>query len=347
METAEIKIEGLLGKCGDRCVFTGFAPAWLLARISFADTFDETSGLGYQRPFNRQHSLEFKRYIQREGTSTIPLTFNLRPERAGVWEVNGEHSGSKLATLTIRGDSRNIMSQVDCQHRLGFLGGSNVEFAFMAYLGLSVEEEMSIFRDINGKAKGLSSSLIDSTDARLAGDALSEASPALFYAMQLNQNPNSVWYQRLKLGGTVTVGNKRGASLRTMQQAVRRFLSEANLEKCTAHESITKALIDFWGAVAFLLPEAWANPRGHLLTKGVGVYSLMSIGGEMVRDARAYKRAYDMDYFIGQLSDFIDKIDWSNKGPLMGYGGVKGADAALALLRHTRTQSFAILGTHG
>jgi hypothetical protein len=73
----------------------------------------------------------------------------------------------------------------------------------------------------------------------------------------------------------------------------------------------------------------------------------MSIGGELVREARTNKCAYDMDYFIGHLSDFIEKIDWSNKGPLMGYGGVKGADSALALLRHTRTQSFAILGTHG
>jgi DNA sulfur modification protein DndB len=217
----------------------------------------------------------------------------------------------------------------------------------MAYLGLSVEEEMAIFRDINGKAKGLSSSLIDSTDARLAGDALLEANPALYYAMQLNQHPKSIWHQRLNLGGKATVGTKRAASLRTMQQAVRRFLAEAHLDKCTAHESVTKALLDFWGAVALVLPAAWANPRAHLLTKGVGVYSLMSIGGELVREACAQKRPYDMDYFIGQLSDFLEKVDWSNKGPMMGFGGVKGADSALAMLRHTRKQSFAILGTHG
>lgn len=347
METAEIKIEGMLGKCGDRCVFTGFAPAALLARLSFADTFDEGAGQGYQRPFNRQHSLEFKRYIQREGASTIPLTFNLRPEYTAAWSVSEVQPGSKFATLTVRGDGARVMSQVDCQHRLGYLTSSNVEFAFMAYLGLTVEEEMAIFRDINGKAKGLSSSLIDSTDARLAGDALLEANPALFYAMQLNQNPHSVWCQRLNLGGTVTVGMKRAASLRTMQQAVRRFLYEADLEKCAAHENVTKALIDFWGAVALILPNAWANPRTHLLTKGVGVYSLMSIAGELVREARLKNCLYDMDYFIGQLSDFLEKIDWSNRGPLMGYGGVKGADSALALLRHTRTNSFAILGTHG
>jgi DNA sulfur modification protein DndB len=338
MENAEIEIEGLLGRCGDRTVFTGFATASLLSSLSFADTFEEGSASGYQRPFNRQHSLEFKRYIQREGASTIPLTFNLRPEATMDWAVIQPHAGSKQAKLLIRSVKPKIMSQVDCQHRLGYLAGSNIEFAFMAYLGLSVEEEMAIFRDINGKAKGLSSSLIDSTEARLAGDRLSKVSPELFYAMQLNENPGSVWYQRLNLGGKATVGTKRVASLRTMQHAVKRFLYEARLGPCVNHEVVTKAMV---------LATPWENPRAYLLTKGIGVYSLMSIGGELVREATAKQCPYTLDYFVGQLSDFLEKIDWSNNGPLMGYGGVKGADAALSLLRHTRETSFTKFGTHG
>lgn len=347
MENAEIEIEGMLGNCGDRTVFTGFATASLLSSLSFADTFDEGAARGYQRPFNRQHSLEFKRYIQRDGASTIPLTFNLRPEAAKDWTVTQPYANSKHAKLVIRELKTKIMSQVDCQHRLGYLAGSNIEFAFMAFLGLSVEEEMAIFRDINGKAKGLSSSLIDSTEARLAGDRLSKVSPELFYAMQLNENPNSVWYQRLNLGGAATVGTKRVASLRTMQHAVKRFLSEARLDPGVTHEAVSRALIDFWGAVALVLSVQWGNPRAYLLTKGIGVYSLMSMGGELVREATANQCKYTYDYFVGQLSDFLEKIDWSNNGPLMGYGGVKGADAALSLLRHTRATSFSKFGTHG
>jgi hypothetical protein len=38
----------------------GFAPASLLAALSFADVLDETNGKGYQRRFSREHSLEFK-----------------------------------------------------------------------------------------------------------------------------------------------------------------------------------------------------------------------------------------------------------------------------------------------
>jgi DNA sulfur modification protein DndB len=337
MENAEIRISGLLGRCGGREVFTSFAAASLLADLSFADTFDEVAGTGYQRRFNRQHSLEFKKYIQRPGASTIPLTFNLRPEFSHCWTLARDTSNG-LAILRIFTTDTAIMSQVDCQHRLGYMADSSVEFAFMAFIGLSVAEEMEIFRDINGKAKGLNSSLLDSTEARLTGDQLSAVKPELYYAMQLNENPLSVWHLKLDLGGEVTVGTKRIASLRTMQQAVKRFFHEAELDKTTHHETITDILINFWKAITYVLPDAWENPRKHLITKGIGVYCLMSLAGDLAKEAVQTNRRCDLDYFIGKLSDFMHKIDWTNQGPLMGYGGVKGADAALDLVRHARNQ---------
>ena len=70
--------DGLIGKCGDREVFVGFAAAGTLVQLSYADVLNEATGQGYQRPFSREHSLEFKRYIQQPGASSMPLTFNLR-----------------------------------------------------------------------------------------------------------------------------------------------------------------------------------------------------------------------------------------------------------------------------
>jgi hypothetical protein len=79
-----IVIEGLLGFSAQRQVFLGFAPAKLLLAFSFPDVLDEDTGRGYQRRFNPQHSLDFRKYIQLEGSSTIPLTFNLRPRDDGA-----------------------------------------------------------------------------------------------------------------------------------------------------------------------------------------------------------------------------------------------------------------------
>jgi DNA sulfur modification protein DndB len=335
MKNAEIEIIGQIGRCGDREVFMGFEKASLLHKLSFADIFDENTGAGYQRRFNRDHSMSFKRYINNDGATTIPLTFNLRPERSLNWEVirSTEHPG--FAILRISSSNFPIMAQVDCQHRLGYLNDSPIQFAFMAYLGLEVNAEMEIFRDINGKAKGLSSSLLDVTEAKLTGDRLLTVNPALYYAMQLCEREKSPWYQKLDLGGKANVGTKRTASLRTMQQAMRRFLKGAHVELLTSDE-VTDILINYWSAIVYLLKDSWDNPRRHLLNKSIGVYSLMSIAGDLVSEAIAQNIKCDQDYFIGKLSDFIHKIDWSSSGILKGYGGVSGADAAVEMIRHTR-----------
>jgi DGQHR domain-containing protein len=347
MKTAEIQIVGQIGKCGDREVFTGFADASLLSSISFADAFDEASKQGYQRPFNRQHSLEFKRYIQREGASTIPLTFNLRPEYSGVWAIERSVEFPGMAILRIGAAEKRVMSQVDCQHRLGYLGSSNIQFAFMTYLGLNVTQEMEIFRDINGKAKGLSSSLLDYTETRIAGECLPTTNPELYHAMQLAQLPKSPWHGQLILGGKPTVGTMRVASLRTMQRGVKRFLCEAQLPAEISIEKTTGMLIAFWQAVAFVLPSAWENPKKFLIAKGIGVYSLMSLAADLVRESFDEKRECDLDYFVEKLSDFIEKIDWSSKGPMQGFGGAGGANKALELLRYTRKKTLGGIGSYG
>lgn len=239
------------------------------------------------------------------------------------------------------------MAQVDCQHRLGYLADTPIEFAFMSFIGLSVEEEMEVFRTINGKAKGLSSSLLDYTESKLLEDSLPQVKPELYIALQLNSDQRSPWYQKLDLGGQNTVGTKRIASLRTMQKAAKRFLREAGDFVPNSPDEVVAIVIDFWIALTIVLQTAWTNPRDHLVNKGVGVYCLMSIAGELVKEASATRQKCNVDYFISKLSDFIDRIDWSNRGSLMGFGGAKGADAALELVRTIRRQTQPIARIYG
>ena len=121
------------------------------------------------------------------------------------------------------------MAQVDCQHRLGYLHDSPIPFAFMAYIGLTIEEEMEIFRVINGKAKGLSGSLLDFTEARLVEDDLKAAKPELFLALVLHEEQRSPWYQRLDLGGNRTTGPMRVASLTNDAEGRTSFLAGSGL----------------------------------------------------------------------------------------------------------------------
>ena len=93
----------------------GFAPANLLYQCSFTDVLDEESGLGYQRRFSDRHSLDFRKYIQAPNSTTIPLTFNLRPDKAEQWNIKEQQYTAVLQIET----GAKVFSQVDCQHRLG------------------------------------------------------------------------------------------------------------------------------------------------------------------------------------------------------------------------------------
>jgi DNA sulfur modification protein DndB len=347
MNTPEILIYGHCGRCGDRDVFIGFAPASVLYKSSFPDLLDESTGKGYQRRFHREHSLEFKRYIQQPGASTIPLTFNIRPEFSNSWSLQPDKSLPGISVLRINADAGPVMAQVDCQHRLGYLQESPIQFAFMAYIGLTVSEEMEIFRIINGKAKGLSGSLLDFTEAKLTGAALSTAKPELYIALRLQEDPSSPWYRRLDMGGKSIVSPMRQASLRTMQRATKRFLKEASIPAGHIPDIAPNIVIDFWKAVSIVAQKEWNAPRAHMITKGVGVYSLMSLAGILVREAREANRKCDLDYFIAKLSDFICQIDWSNQGTLQGYGGASGANAVLELMLHMRNKAIEGTVIHG
>lgn len=337
-----LRFEGQIGFCGHRRVFTGFAAAGDLVRASYVDTLDE-QGRGYQRRMSRDHSLEFKRYIQQEGATSIPLTFNLRQELAAQWQLL-EAPGARSATLVLELGTGPVLSQVDGQHRLGFMQDSPIQFAFMTYLGLSEAEERDVFAVINGKAKGLSSSLLDFISAKSLGSELGKISPALFIALGLNNDPSSPWCGKLDLGGDRTVGTKRIASLRTMHQAASRLIKEAKASDSAPAEELLAHAVSFWRAVVMTLPTQWANDRRHMLTKGIGVYALMSLAGLFIRECVG--QPITVDYFVAKLSDFVDQVDWSNHGPLEGFGGAKGADMAFKMILEVRKDALKRVGQY-
>lgn len=324
-----IRIPCLAGRSASRDVLLGFASARLLRSISFVDVLDEERGVGYQRRFNSSHSLDFRRYIQGTDSATIPLTFNLRPVADDAWSVVTTDAGCMLTLDQSKGP---LLSQVDCQHRLGHLSDLDVELPFMCFQGLTVTEEMAVFNVINGKAKGLSRSLLDYHDARLCDDLGTER-PELFIALCLTNDVASPWHGQLDIGGNSTSGMRRRASLRTMQKAVRKFLNRSHILETRTTEEAAKYVLDFWFAVSVVLADAWHRPRTHLLTKGVGVYALMELAADLWADLEG---AADRPRIMAALSDFAVDFDWSTGGPLQGLGGEGGVASATAMIRELK-----------
>ena len=313
-------------------VLLGFASASLLHRLSFADVLNEDTGQGYQRRFNAKHSQDFRKYIREPKATTLPLTFNLRPHGDGRWHLAEQNRGR--AHLIVEEGAGKIMAQVDCQHRLGYLGDLDIPLPFMCFLGLDISEEMEVFNIINSKAKGLSTSLLDFHDAQLSQD-LAKERPEIFIALYLNSEISSPWHRQLDLGGSTTSGLQRRASLRTMQKAIKRFLTATRILDLHPTEHAAAVVLGYWQAVAEILPEQWARPRKHVLNKGVGVYALMDIAADIYGETRDRFHS-DSRLFVNTLLDFADQVDWSNEGPFQGLGGEGGVRIAVDYLRKAR-----------
>jgi DNA sulfur modification protein DndB len=334
MVTLGAQIRCMTGRSAGRDVILGFAAASLLHRLSFADVLNEDTLRGYQRRLNSQHSLDFRRYIQLPASSTIPLTFNLRPERSNVWRLR--EAGAGCAILEVDPDDLKVLAQVDCQHRIGNLADSDLELPFMSFIGLTDREEMEIFNVINSKARGLSSSLLDFHDAQLTAD-LGADRPELYIALSLRHEPTSPWHRQLDLGGS-TSGLARRASLRTIQKAVKRFLARTRVLDSESIDTASHIVLDFWTALVTVLPVQWSNPRKHLLTKGVGVYALMELAADLYGELKP-GRVCDRKYFAAALSDFAIDFDWTTDGPLRGLGGEGGVKSAVEMVRAARRSS--------
>ena len=194
---------------------------------------------------------------------------------------------------------------------------------------------MALFNIINSRAKGLSSSLTDYHESNLLSNLAKEA-PHLYIARRLNEDMASPWYRLIRYGGESTSGLKRRTSLRMMQQAIHKFLK--NTEDIEIGDILDKyrLVCDYWQAVRIVFPEAWDSHRHHLLTKGVGLYSLMYLLGDIVREQRAL--SLDVNAFTRVLMPLRSTVDWSSCGMFAKAGGQKGAIEVYRTLRGMVTQ---------
>jgi hypothetical protein len=123
-----------------------------------------------------------------------------------------------------------------------------------------------------------------------------------------------------------------------MQKAIKRFLTQSKILSSQSPEEASAVVLEFWAAIVMAMPTEWANPRKHVLTKGIGVYALMDIAADLYREMGA-KAARDRHYFAAALADFCTDFDWSTSGPLNGLGGEGGVKAAVERIREVRRKA--------
>lgn len=315
----EQKIPVIAGTAGNYPVFLGSATLADIAKHSFVDHLSMDTGQGVQRPLDKAHARKFREYIT-SGTkgkkATVPpLILSLRvPAKL------------KDGHLIMPGNDK-AMARLDCQHRLANTGDVDVIVPFVIYHGLTTPEEIDIFTTINDQQKGLTKSLVDTHRLRLTKNA-HDVEPHLAIAAELNKDSSSPWHDAVNTGGisTSTPGSKRRITMRTFQGAIKTLISGSRCMSAP-YEAKYEAVKNFWYAVKATFPQAWDEPRKHLLVKGVGIAAVSELGRDVIQESLANE-----DTSIASYTEALSKLaglDWDNKtSPFSLIGGQKGAAMA-------------------
>lgn len=91
-----------------------------------------------------------------------------------------------------------------------------------------------------------------------------------------------------------------------MQKAIRVFLNRTKILRHRSPDAAAQIILNFWAAVALVLPEPWSKRRKHLVTKGIGVYALMELAADIYLEA-SEDCGLDKRYFAAALADFATK----------------------------------------
>lgn len=313
----------------DYRVYQGFAPLRELAAVSDVDRAMMDQPGGFQRELDRAHAREFRQFVLNPSTlhvkkaSAPPLIFSLRKK------APYEALGNGFGILHVP-DIKEAMARLDAQHRMAETEDIEKSLPFVIYYDLSPEEEVGLFTIINDKHKGLTKSLVDQHRARLYGEELPEEEPHLAIAVRLNGDPDTPWVKAIDTGGEKTPGTKRRVTLRTLQEATREMISGPRCQNAD-FETKYAVVVNFWKAIVKLFPPEWANPRKHLITKGIGVHALSAVGRDVI-EARLDANEYTPDAFEKALSK-LTGFDWGNKTSVFSVvGGKKGVKFATILL---------------
>jgi DGQHR domain-containing protein len=349
----QIEVEAHQAANLDTVCYRGSAPLAQLALISQADVFDQiTNPEGLQRDLSPKHASDAYEYAWRSRDPDYPRAYpevvlNVRDKRVLDLEEIGSQNGVKLFRLSFdldkMRDGKVVVSRVDGNHRLYYAAGDDrrdplmVPAPFQIHVGLSREQERSLFVDINANQKGLNTSHLAIMRARLTPEEQEiKDHPDRWIANRLVEDPDSAWYGLVHLGGSKKGARAQGLSrvvnFASLQTGVARTLAKSQyIHDLTDPEAQYLVIRNYWEAVRRTFREEWARPKEFLLLRNLGVLSMSLLGGTIIDRCMARGSA-DIEAMARYLRQAKTVFDWSTDATgERSVSGMSGNRAALVI----------------
>jgi len=315
--------------------------------ISQPDIFDQvTNPKGLQRDLSPKHASEAFEYVHRARNQEYPRAFpevvlNVRDKRVLKTEdLNGVPIVKLKFSISEMKDGKVAVSRVDGNHRLYYAAGDErrdpllAEVPFQIHVGLSQDQERSLFVDINGNQKGLSSSHLAVMQNRLSPEEI-EIRDHLdrWIASKLSRDPESPWHGMIHEGGskkgTRQQGLTRLVNFASIQGGISKLLFKSQYIHDLGDAQLQYVVLrNYWQAVKAVFAEEWANPKDYLLLKNIGVWSLSILAASIIDRCMPLGRV-DIKDFARYLKQARSRFDWSKEATgeraVVGMSGNKAA----------------------
>jgi DGQHR domain-containing protein len=309
----------------DTICYRGTAPLAHLALLSQPDIFDQvTNPEGLQRDLSPSHAADAYKYVSRKPDAGFPRAFpeivlNVRDKKVLQRELVGEADGAEVYRFSFdldkMRDGKVAVSRVDGNHRLWYAAGDDnrdpllEEAPFQIHVGLTREQERSLFVDINANQKGLNVSHLSIMRARLTPEEQEiKDHPDRWMSNKLVDDADSPWMGLVHLGGSKqgsrAQGLTRPVNFASLQQGVARTLAKSQyIHDLTDPRAQYLVVRNYWEAVKRTFVEEWSRPKDYLLLKNIGVMSLSILGGTVIDRcmARGTVRVEDMVRYLNQV----------------------------------------------
>jgi len=317
-------------------VYRGYARLRDLADMSQADIYDpKTNPTGTQRDLSPKHAKDAYDYVTSKDLGFWPEVFLCtRNSSVIAYESIGTPNNFgilKVDLSKIRAARPKIaISRVDGNHRLHYADGATEGYppveklsSFCLAIGLTMDEEITLFRDINNNQRRMSTSHLDNVEVRLSGEELlKRQAPYLYIAKRLGDDTESPFQGRLYDGG------KKAAQslipLRTLKTGIEyMFARPTKLTALPDIEAKYKIVRNYFNAVKKWVPEAWVDPKKYLVLRGAGLWGICFLGAEIIDQALG-RGQYSVESMVKILKSGRN-WDWTSEGAFQGFSGRGGA----------------------
>lgn len=254
------------------------------------------------------------------------------------------------------------ISRVDGNHRLSgmdldeVLSGDGepdeIAVPFSLYVGLTTEQEVKLFKDINGEHKGMDVTHLVNVTVRINGDSMKNdpARRHMWMADMLAQ-PNKafdgmVFRGGARAGAKAALGKVPPIKLNTLASTVKLQLSKAvvTMANYSDRPDLVLELVDrYWLAVKSVFSKEWTDRTNYILLQTIGLSGFAQLGASLMdqgcQDGKVTQK--DFELYLHVVKDNVDLSRHADQWK--GVAGAGGATRVAEVLIKAATKDAATL----